>query len=66
MNPTKTKKPIVEEIHFEDHLTSETLAAMAIAEQIELSRQKNGSSSREDSTLLQQIDPGFQSDYNNT
>jgi hypothetical protein len=49
----------------DDGLTLDEMWAGAIEEQIELARQKNGSSSREDPSLLQQIDPEFQREFNN-
>ena len=56
---------LVEDIPFEDYLTTETLAAQAIAELIAEDRKMSGSSSRENNTRLRQIDPEFQNAYNN-
>jgi len=63
--PKMNPQDLVEDIPFEDNLTTETLAAQAIAEQIEDDRQMSGSSSRENNTRLKQIDPEFQYGYNN-
>lgn len=54
-----------EEMEIEDDLTTENLAAQAIWEQIQLDRQKNGSSPHANSTRAQRIDPSFQSDFDN-
>lgn len=54
-----------DEVQFEDGLTPENLAAVAIWEQIELNRRKNESSSPESNTQPPQIDPGFQNVYDN-
>ena len=63
--PKANLEHLVEDIPFDDSLTTENLAAQAIAELIEDDREMSGSSSREDSTRLQQIDPEFQNAYNN-
>ena len=52
-----------EEVEFLTGLTIENLVAEAIWEQIELDREMNGQSSREDSPP--RIDSGFQRDFNN-
>jgi hypothetical protein len=54
-----------ETIEFDEELSSELLAAQAITELMELDRQKNGLSPRERCSPPPQIDPRFQSDYNN-
>ncbi len=55
----------LDEIEFEDGLTIESLVANAIWEQIELNRRKNASSSRDPNSPRPEIEPRFQSDYNN-
>ena len=63
--PKANLEHLVEDIPFEDYLTTETLAAQAIAELIAEDRKMSGSSSRENNTRLRQIDPEFQNAYNN-
>lgn len=64
MNEDERKE--LNEVEFAPELTSESLAAEAIWEQIQLDRQEGGLSSREDGTRLRRIDPSFQRDFNNT